>query len=84
MMDAWYALVGVDDTIVCLGDVSVDGTVQEHHQEWWHGMMRSTEPSGSCSATTTWTTVNQGGTTRSATGPRITLSRVPAEPPLLG
>ena len=35
MMDAWYELVGVDDTIICLGDVSVDGSVQAHHQEWW-------------------------------------------------
>ena len=35
MMDAWYELVGVDDTIICLGDVSVDSRVQAHHQEWW-------------------------------------------------
>ena len=26
MMDAWYALVDASDTIVCLGDVSVDGS----------------------------------------------------------
>ena len=24
-----------DDTTICLGDVSVDGCLQEHHQEWW-------------------------------------------------
>ena len=35
MRDAWYKLVDVDDTIICLGDVSVDGSVQAHHQEWW-------------------------------------------------
>ena len=35
MMDAWYDMVGADDTIVCLGDVSVDGSVQAHHQRWW-------------------------------------------------
>ena len=35
MMDAWYDLVGADDTIICLGDVSVDGSVQAYHQRWW-------------------------------------------------
>ena len=35
MMDAWYELVGAGDTIICLGDVGVDGSVQAHHQEWW-------------------------------------------------
>ena len=35
MMDAWYDLVGADDTTICLGDVSVDGSVLAHHQEWW-------------------------------------------------
>ena len=35
MMDAWYELVDVDDTIICLGDVSVDGSILAHHQEWW-------------------------------------------------
>ena len=35
MMDAWYDLVGADDTIICLGDVGVDGSVQAHHQRWW-------------------------------------------------
>ena len=35
VMDAWNELVGADDTIICLGDVSVDGSVQAHHQEWW-------------------------------------------------
>ena len=34
-MDAWYDLVGADNTIICLGDVSVDGSVQAHHQRWW-------------------------------------------------
>ena len=32
---AWYDLVGADETIICLGDVSVDGSVQAHHQRWW-------------------------------------------------
>ena len=35
MMDAWYELVGAGDMIICLGDVSVDGSVQAHHQRWW-------------------------------------------------
>ena len=35
MMDAWYELVDVDDTIICLGDVTVDGGILAHHQEWW-------------------------------------------------
>ena len=35
MRDAWYELVEVDDTIICLGDVTVDGGVLAHHQEWW-------------------------------------------------
>ena len=35
MMDAWYELVDVDDTIICLGDATVDGSVLAHHQEWW-------------------------------------------------
>ena len=35
MMDAWYDLVSADGTIICLGDVSVDGSVQAHHQRWW-------------------------------------------------
>ena len=35
MMDAWYELVGGDDTIICLGDATVDGNVAAHHQEWW-------------------------------------------------
>ena len=34
-MDAWYELVGVGDKIICLGDVTVDGSVQAHHQRWW-------------------------------------------------
>ena len=34
-MDAWYELVGADDTIICLGDIGVDGSVQAHHQRWW-------------------------------------------------
>ena len=35
MMDAWHELVGADDTIICLGDVGVDGSVQAHHQRSW-------------------------------------------------
>ena len=35
MRDAWYELVDVDDTIICLGDVTVDGSVQAQHQRWW-------------------------------------------------
>ena len=35
MMDAWYELVGRTDTIICLGDATVDGSVLAHHQEWW-------------------------------------------------
>ena len=35
VMDAWYELVGAAETIICLGDVSVDGSVLAHHQEWW-------------------------------------------------
>ena len=35
MRNAWYDLVGADDTSICLGDVSVDGSVQAHHQRWW-------------------------------------------------
>ena len=35
MMNAWYELVGVGDEIIRLGDVSVDGGVQAHHQRWW-------------------------------------------------
>ena len=35
MMDAWYELVGRNDTIICLGDATVGGNVLAHHQEWW-------------------------------------------------
>ena len=35
MMDAWYEMVNVDDTIICLGDAGVDGSVQPYHQRWW-------------------------------------------------
>ena len=35
MMDAWYDLVGSNETIVCLGDVSVDASVDADHQRWW-------------------------------------------------
>ena len=35
MMDAWSDLVAAADTIICLGNVGVDGSVQVHHQEWW-------------------------------------------------
>ena len=35
MMEAWYEQVGEDETIICLGDVTVDGEALAHHQEWW-------------------------------------------------
>ena len=34
-MDAWYEEVADDETIICLGDVTVDGEALAHHQEWW-------------------------------------------------
>ena len=35
MMNAWYEHVGDNESIICLGDVSVDGDALAHHQEWW-------------------------------------------------
>ena len=35
MMEAWYEQVGEGETIICLGDVTVDGEALAHHQEWW-------------------------------------------------
>ena len=35
MMEAWYEQVAEGETIICLGDVTVDGEALGHHQEWW-------------------------------------------------
>ena len=35
MRTAWYDLVDVDDTIMCLGDVGVDSSIRVDHQAWW-------------------------------------------------
>ncbi len=35
MMEAWYEQVAEDETIICLGDITVDGEALAHHQEWW-------------------------------------------------
>ena len=35
MMDAWYEQVAEGETIICLGDVTVDGEALAHHQDWW-------------------------------------------------
>ena len=35
MMEAWYEEVAEGETIICLGDVTVDGEALAHHQEWW-------------------------------------------------
>ena len=35
MMEAWYEQVAESETIICLGDVTVDGEALAHHQEWW-------------------------------------------------
>ena len=35
MMDAWYEEVAASETIICLGDITVDGEALPHHQEWW-------------------------------------------------
>ena len=35
MMGAWYEQVSEGETIICLGDVTVDGEALAHHQEWW-------------------------------------------------
>ena len=34
-MEAWYEQVAEGETIICLGDVTVDGEALPHHQEWW-------------------------------------------------
>ena len=35
MMEAWYEEVADGESIICLGDVTVDGEALAHHQEWW-------------------------------------------------
>ena len=35
MIEAWYEEVAEGETIICLGDVTVDGEALAHHQEWW-------------------------------------------------
>ena len=35
MRHAWYELVDIDDTIICLGDVGVDSSIRLAHQAWW-------------------------------------------------
>ena len=35
MMNAWYEEVAEGETIICLGDATVDGEAPAHHQEWW-------------------------------------------------
>ena len=35
MMLAWNEQVADGETIICLGDVTVDGEALEHHQQWW-------------------------------------------------
>ena len=35
MIDTWYEQVADGQTIICLGDVTVDGEALAHHQEWW-------------------------------------------------
>ena len=32
---AWYDQVAEGETIICLGDVTVDGEALAHHQDWW-------------------------------------------------
>ena len=34
-MNAWNEEVAAGETIICLGDVTVDGEALPHHQEWW-------------------------------------------------
>ena len=34
-MEASYEQVTEGETIMCLGDVTVDGEALAHHQEWW-------------------------------------------------
>ena len=50
LIEAWCKAAEADDTTICLGDVSVDGCLQEHHQECWTGRPA---PSGWCPGTTT-------------------------------
>ena len=35
MMEAWYDQVAEGETMICLGDVTVDGEALAHHQDWW-------------------------------------------------
>ena len=35
MMQAWNDQVADDETIICLGDLAVDGNALAHHREWW-------------------------------------------------
>ena len=35
MMEAWYEQVAEGDSIICLGDITVDGEALARHQEWW-------------------------------------------------
>ena len=35
MIEAWYVEVAEDETIICLGDITVDGEALAHHQQWW-------------------------------------------------
>ena len=35
MMEAWKKRVDERETIICLGDISVDGDALDHHQRWW-------------------------------------------------
>ena len=35
MMEAWYEQVDGSETIICLGDATVDGEALARHQEWW-------------------------------------------------
>ena len=35
LLETWGKVAGTDDTTICLGDVSVDGRLQERHQERW-------------------------------------------------
>ena len=35
LIEAWCKAAEADDTTICLGDVSVDGCLQEHHHECW-------------------------------------------------
>ena len=35
LMQAWRTVAKSDETTICLGDVSVDGRLEEHHQQAW-------------------------------------------------